>query len=347
MAIASARDTMTESIPRCVCRLAAIVAFFLAASLHAAEATHLETRTDWGERVLTFDFPALEVGIAEYADGPTGVTVLNFPAGAAAALDVRGGSPGVVGDYGFVHAISLAGGSLLGLEAASGVAAGLLGKLNEPVRWDSVPVVSGGVVYDFGPRNNSIYADKRLGLRAVARARTGGFPLGARGAGMSVTVGNGFGFDRGEAAGQGAAFRQIGEVKIFACVVLNALGAIYDREGNVVLGHVDPTTGERTSFAADLERRIAEAPLPDQPGQNTTLTVVVTNQTLVHYDLVQLARQVHSSMARAIQPFHTRNDGDALWAVSTREVSVPTWSLMGLGVAASEVVWDAVLEAHP
>ena len=88
----------------------------------------LPIRTDAGDRVLAFDFPAFRVGIAEYPDGPTGTTVLHSPDGATAALDVRGGSPGVIGDYGFVHAIALAGGSLLGLEAASGVAAGLLAR---------------------------------------------------------------------------------------------------------------------------------------------------------------------------------------------------------------------------
>ena len=60
-----------------------------------------------------------------------------------------------------------------------------------------------------------------------------------------------------------------------------------------------------------------------------------------------VCRQVHSSMARAIQPCHTGDDGDALWMVSTAEVELPQWSLTGLGVVASEVVWDAVLSAHP
>ena len=30
-------------------------------------------------------------------------------------------------------------------------------------------------------------------------------------------------------------------------------------------------------------------------------------------------------MARAIQPFHTRDDGDALWVVSTREANPARW----------------------
>ena len=299
--------------------------------------------TDGGRRVLTFDFPSFRAGIAEYPDGPTGTTVLHFPDGATAALDVRGGSPGVIGDYGFVHAIALAGGSLLGLEAASGVAAGLLARGGYRARFSDIPLVSGGIVFDFGRRDNSIYPDKRLGRAALDAAVPGRFPLGARGAGSSVSVGNGISYDRGEPSGQGAAFRDLRGVKVFACVVLNAVGAVFDRGGTVVRGHLDPRTGKRASLVEELDRYADANPQPD----NTTLTVVVTNQAVVGHDLTQLARQVHSSMARAIQPFHTRDDGDALWVVSTREVNPSPWSLSALGVLASEVVWDAVLAAHP
>ena len=331
----------------------AVVAAVLAGGIQAQTTVKtnddpdLPISTEPGDRVLAYDFPAFHVGIAEYPDGPTGVTVLHFPTGANMALDVRGGSPGVVGDYGYVHAITLAGGSLLGLEAASGVAAGLFAR-RDKADWNTIPLVSGGIVFDFGGRSNMIYPDKRLGRAALENARPNRFSLGARGAGMSVTVGNGFDFDRAEAAGQGAAYREIGGVKFFACVVLNAIGAVFDREGNLVRGHVDPTSGERTTYMEDIERRVeaAQAAPDPQPG-NTTITVVVTNQTVRGHDLTQLGRQVHSSMARAIQPFHTRDDGDALWMVSTGEVEVAPWSLTALGVVASEVVWDAVLAAHP
>ncbi len=322
----------------------ALLAAFATAEEPSAPAPEPLIATDVGDRVLAFDFPAMRVGIAEYPDGPTGVTVLHFPAGAAMAVDVRGGSPGFVGDYGFVHAIALAGGSLLGLEAVSGVAAGLWAEVDAP-RWDAIPLVSGGIVFDFGGRDNGIHPDIRLGRAALANAVAGRFPLGARGAGRHVTVGNGFAFDRGESAGQGAAFRETGGIKVFVCTVLNAVGAVFDREGNVVLGHANPETGEREGFPADLQRRIGAA--ERAPSRNTTLTVVVTNQTVRGHDLAQLGRQVHSSMARAIQPFHTRDDGDILWAVSTAEVDIPQWSLTALGVLASEVAWDAILAAHP
>lgn len=38
---------------------------------------------------------------------------------------------------------------------------------------------------------------------------------------------------------------------------------------------------------------------------------------------------------------------NALWVASTREVNPSPWSVSALGVLASEVVWDAVLAAHP
>ena len=307
-----------------------------------AEERRIETAA--GERTLRFDFPAVRVGIAEYPDGPTGVTVLRFPNGAAMAADIRGGSPGFVGDYGFVHAVTLAGGSLLGLEAVAGVAAELFAQGGSQGRWDAIPLVSGGIVYDFGGRDNGIYPDKRLGRAALAAAREGIVPLGQRGAGISVTVGNGFAFDRGEAAGQGAAFREVGGVKFLAVVVLNALGAVFDRTGQIVLGHLNPETGQRTTYAEEIERLAGTA--QSAPG-NTTLTVIVTNQTMHRQDLTQLGRQVHASMARGIQPFHSRDDGDVLWAISTNEVEEPAWSNMALGVVASETVWDAVLEARP
>jgi len=80
--------------------------------------------------VLEFDFPGLEIGVAAYPEIPTGCTVFNFdvdmfPAGVMLELDVRGGAPWHSGAEDIVNAISLAGGSVYGLEAAAGVDAEL------------------------------------------------------------------------------------------------------------------------------------------------------------------------------------------------------------------------------
>jgi L-aminopeptidase/D-esterase-like protein len=113
----------------------------------------------------------------------------------------------------------------------------------------------------------------------------------------------------------------------------------------VVKGNLDRASGLRRSFIDVLERRLAtQADTKPAPG-NTTLTLVVTNQKLGMHELTQLSRQVHTSMARAIQPFHTLYDGDVLYAVTTGEVQNPALDAIAVGVIASELAWDAVLQA--
>ena len=303
----------------------------------------LVPRVPDGGPSLAFDFPGLAIGIAEYDEGPTGCTVFLFPAGARQAIDVRGGSPAVVGDYGFTDAVCFAGGSVYGLEAASGVAAELFAGRDYAIGWDRLALVSGAIVYDFLPRTTAVYPDKSLGRAAVRAARPGRFPLGPRGAGRAVTVGKGFAFDRGEPAGQGGAFRQVGPTTVAIFTVVNAIGAIVDRAGRVVRGHRNPETGGREHLAVELERRLAGGAPAAAVHGNTTLTLLVTNRRLDPATLGQLGKQVHASMARAIQPFHCPEDGDVLFAVTTDEVDDDRLGAAGLGVLASELAWDAVL----
>jgi L-aminopeptidase/D-esterase-like protein len=305
----------------------------------------LTPRTELEGPVLEFDFPGLEIGCAEYDEGPTGCTVFSFlPDGVACSVDVRGGSPGTLGShYEWVHAICLAGGSLYGLEATTGVAAEIFARRAYATGWLDIPLVAGAIIFDWGRRDNGVYPDKALGRAALRAARPGSFPLGPHGAGRSATVGKTFAYEHGEPAGQGGAFRRVGDTRIAVFTVLNSVGAIVDRDGNVVRGHLDPATGGRESLVPGVEARLATgAPVRPIPG-NTTLTVLATNQKLDSRSLRTLGRQVHASMARAIQPFHTLVDGDVLFAVTTNEVESPLLESIGLGVVASEVAWDAVL----
>lgn len=294
-------------------------------------------------RALELDFPGLELGCAEYDEGPTGCTAFHFPAGAHCSVDVRGGSPGMLGPYDFVHAICLAGGSLYGLEAASGVAAELFARRGYATGWTDIPVVAGAIIFDWGPRGSAVYPDKELGRAALRAAREGWFPLGARGAGRSATVGKGVDYDQREPAGQGAAFRAVAGVRLAVFTVVNAVGAIVDRSGRVVRGNRDPRTGERREYLDALERRLAEGGEPDPRPGNTTLTVVATDQRLEPRELRQVGRMVHASLTRAIQPFHAFHDGDILYTVSTGHVEASALDATALGALASELAWDAVL----
>ena len=119
-------------------------------------------------------------------------------------------------------------------------------------------------------------------------------------------------------------------------------GAIVDRQGRVVRGNLDRQTGQRHSTAERLERQISDTGGLGAPG-NTTLTVLVTNRRAGPWCLRQLAKQVHASMARGIQPFHTVDDGDVLYAVTTSEVVETALGDTAMGVIASELAWDAIL----
>lgn len=293
-----------------------------------------------GADALSFDFPAFRVGVAEYEAGPTGCTVFTFEQPALVACDIRGGLPGTImaGD-GLTDAICFAGGSLLGLAAATGVSAELFAQKQYSL--DDLPVVCGAIIFDYA-RPNTIYPDHALGRAAVRAARSNWFPLGPRGAGCSANVGSGLDWSGSEPAGQGGAFRQIGPTKLAVFTVVNAIGAIHDRDGTVVRGHWDRATNTRRPMIDQLDHLLAQGEA-DKPTRNSTLTIVITNQKLEPRQLTQLGRQVHSSLARAIQPFHTGYDGDTLFAVTTADVENPALTTPALGVLASELAWDAVL----
>jgi 6-aminohexanoate-oligomer endohydrolase len=295
------------------------------------------------KRVLEFDFPGLEIGVAEYAEGPTGCTVIHFPKVASMQIDVRGGSPGINGEHlTAINAICFAGGSLYGLEASTGVAAELFAKRGYSTKWMDIALVSGAIIFDYGRRQNAIYPDKELGRAAVRALRPGVFPMGAHGAGCSATAGHG---ETAELSGQGAAFRVAGKTRIAVFTVVNAYGAIVDRRGNVVRGNRD-AKGQR-QHAADVVTATGAFYPPAEPrSRNTTLTVVATDRRLDPLQLRSIARQVHTSMARAIQPFHSRWDGDILYACSTQTVDDPALDEVGVGIVASELAWDAVLACY-
>lgn len=321
----------------------------------------LEPVLNAGEKKLEFDWPMLKIGTGEYAEGPTGVTVFRFAQRVFGAVDVRGGGPGTVNtDYlrlGYalpeVDTVVFSGGSWYGLESTTAAATALKDDGERNGQWDNLSLSVGAIIYDFGDRRlNEIYPDKKLAQAALRAARPGVFPLGAQGAGRSARTGQLFGCNA--QSGQGGAFRQVGPVKIAAFTVVNALGVVTDREGRVAACY--PAEG----WPQPLRPTQLLAGMPDsrKPGwqpaspdaRNTTVSLIVTNQALDPAMLQRLAVQVHTSMARALQPFATEYDGDVLYAISTAELDAKQAGVLtsvDLGVIASEVMWDAVLASVP
>ena len=216
---------------------------------------------------------------------------------------------------------------------------------------DDMPVAVGAIIYDFHRhRLNEIYPDKRLAVTALKSLRPGVFALGAQGAGRMAMQGGLF--NCAAHSGQGAAFRQIGDLKIAAFVVVNARGTIVDRQGRVVNCPGNPHWTANTTASDLLVSGLDPSEMmvsPPAPTTNTTIGLVVVNRRMDISALQRLAVQVHTSMARAIQPFSTAEDGDTLFVVSTLEAS-PTaggFTDMGVDITAGEAMWDAILSSVP
>lgn len=351
-------------------RCALLLSVCLPAAIAAQSAT-LVPRINPAGPELTFDFPGMRIGVAEYDEGPTGTTVFYFPGKVVGVVDVRGGAPGTI----FTDALRLgnrdrrldgvvfSGGSAYGLAAATGAAAALKPQRMRDGQWATAPWFAGAIIYDIaGRRLSTVTPDEALGIAALNAAVEGRFPLGPRGAGRSAM--QGFFFSDSTIgrldwphSGEGGAFRQVGPTKIAVFTVVNALGAVVDRRGRVVRCFYAPSVRDCGTIDSALARRLSRAFTPHEtkggdaasPGltSNTTLTLVVTNQKLEVRELQRLAIQVHTSMARGIQPFSTMDDGDALFAVTTAEVDNPSLSTLELGTVASEVAWDAILASVP
>ena len=321
---------------------------------------------DSEERALHFDFPGVEVGVAEHEQGPTGVTVVHFSKPVTVAVDVRGGAPGTMNtellrlsyERPLVGAITIAGGWVYGLGAASGVASALKERTPDAGKWERQVIVVAADIFDLGARRYTTNTpDEQLGRRALESARPGVFPLGARGAGRLAMQGSFYG--DWQHSGQGAALRQSGPIKTLVFTVVNAYGSIVDRDGRVQrCSH--PLNGDCGPIAHRIDAYLRGL-APQAPGgkseasgaaepvaaTNTTITVVVTNQKLPFWSLQRLAVQVHNSMGRGIQPFGTQYDGDTLFAASTGELDGGSLSNEDLALLASETAWDAVLASLP
>ncbi len=344
---------------------AALLCALLWVTPAAAQQSDLVPRVAFDGPALEFDFPGLRIGVAEYEEGPTGTTVFHFPDKVMAVVDVRGGAPGTI----FTDALRLgnrerrfdgvvfSGGSSYGLAAASGAAAALKPQRVRDGQWRQAAIFAGAIVYDINDRRlSTVTPDERLGAAALEAAVEGRFPLGPRGAGRSAMQGFLFADPASRLrdwphSGQGGAFRQIGPTRIAVFTVVNAVGAVVDRQGRLVrcsyapsnedCGTIEQAMARRFPLATDAETEVAGV------SSNTTLTLVVTNQRLEVRELQRLAVQVHGSMARGIQPYATLDDGDVLFAVTTAEVDNPALPVTDLGAVASELAWDAVLASAP
>ena len=306
-------------------------------------------------RNLLTDIAGVRVGHADSKALASGVTAVIFDTPAVAAIDIRGGGPGIregavlelENTVEQIHGIALAGGSAFGLEAGGGVQAWLAehGR-GFAVGGALIPIVPGAICFDLlngGDKAWGRFAPYReLGYAAAAAAGTD-FALGSVGAGLGATTAN---FKGGVGSASAATS---GGVRVAALAVVNAVGTVTVGDGPWFWAAPFETGDELggrglpPSFTPDMLRMRIKGGAAATAVENTTLAVVVTDAALTKPQAKRLAMIAQTGFARAIYPVHAPLDGDVVFAAATGEKPVdPLAGLTELGMVAANVLARAI-----
>jgi L-aminopeptidase/D-esterase-like protein len=196
-----------------------------------------------------------------------------------------------------------------------------------------VPIVPTACIFDLldatGPPPGA--AD---GYAAAAAAdRADDFATGRVGAAAGAVVGKWRGRDWAVPGGLGFASTTVDGVQVGALAAVNAVGDVVATDGRVLAGSTAPEAAHAFPAAQPFEEGRA----------NTTLVVLVTDAALDKAACHLLAQSAHDGFARALNPAHTRFDGDVALAVATATTIPPVEpSLDRLRVAAADVVAEAI-----
>lgn len=297
------------------------------------------------------DIENVKIGQAENREAGTGCTVIICEEGAPAGLDVRGGGPAsresellkAEAAAQFIHAVTLAGGSAFGLDAAGGVMQYLEEKgFGFDVGVTKVPLVCQASLFDLTVGDTFTRPDKKMGYEACVNSENGGnYQDGNYGAGTGATVGKSHGMDYCMKSGIGSYAVQIGELKVGAIVAVNALGDIYDwKNGQKVAGLLNE---DKTGFRSITEEMYQKYDVVENKFTgNTTIGIILTNGKFDKSKLNKIASMTHNGYARAIRPVHTSADGDSIFAMSVGKVDA---DMDMVGTLAADVMAEAILRA--
>jgi len=270
------------------------------------------------------DVPGITVGHWTDTAALTGCTVVLPARPAVAGVDVRGAAPGTretdllrpgnVVQH--VHAVTLAGGSAFGLEAASGVVRYLRERRIGFGFGDSViPIVPAAILFDLSIGRHDRWPDADAGYCA-AGAASAACSEGNVGAGTGATVGKALGPARAMKGGIGTASERAPSGLIAgALAAVNASGEIIDpRNGRILAG----ARGDDNTIVETTEMlRAGTFWRPEATLENTVLVVVATNAELTNAQANRLATVCHDGLARAVRPAHTQGDGDIVFTLAT------------------------------
>ncbi len=298
------------------------------------------------------DFCAIggfSLGHAANETAATGCSVLLFDALAPAGVAIRGGGPAsretplldpLAAAEG-LHALLLSGGSAFGLDAAGGVMQYLEGQgIGFDVGVTKVPLVCQSCIFDLTVGDCFTRPDAAMAIAACNAANRSETRMGNVGAGMGASVGKYRGMACAMKGGLGMAAVQVGDVKLGAIVVVNALGDVFDIDTGAQIAGLRTADGgalcsTEAAFYADMAK-----PQNLFTG-NTTIGAVLTNAQFSKAELCKIASMAHNGYARAIRPVHTTADGDSIYALSVGDAPC-TADINIIGTLAAEVMARAI-----
>jgi len=314
------------------------------------------------------DVPGVKVGHFTDTRRPTGCTAVLFEDGASGGVDFDGSGPedfqaGMLQPESAlqtVWGVLLAGGDSYGLSTAIG-AMRYLEERGKGEHWGPegmvVPLVVASILDDLRVGDGRIRPDAESGYKACQAATSGPIAEGCVGAGAGATVGTGSYYGGLKMkSGIGTASIRVGEFVIGAIVAVNATGDIVEWPSGSVLagarradgkGFVSIAESARQKMAERLAKKDARVIRPAMT--HTTIGVVATNLTFDKSELTKLAGLANTGAAKVINPYHTTEDGDVLYAISTRLLKLPgdqsQTDIALAGILGAEVVATAIMRA--
>ena len=208
-----------------------------------------------------------------------------------------------------IDAVVISGGSAFGLSSAIGVVEFLEESgIGFPTAQGAVPIVVGMSLYDLGVGSSSIRPGADEGRIACLDGENTEIETGRIGAGAGATTGNWRGKENLSYGGIGIASAEVEGVIVCSLFAVNPAGDVIDEK--IAESFI------KESFELSKERENIET----TELMNTTLGVVMTNLSLTKSECYLLSQSSHDGIARSIFPAHTRMDGDAVVAVSTKEL---------------------------
>ncbi|WP_342643177.1 P1 family peptidase [Rhodoligotrophos ferricapiens] len=317
-----------------------------------------------GPTNLITDVEGLMVGNAHDQGVRSGVTVILPTEPAVAAVDVRGGGPATretdaldpscIVDA--IHGLVLAGGSVFGLDASSGVTQWLSERgrgfifREQPRACPVVPQASLFDVLNGGDKSWKGESPYRALALAACETAASTFSLGNAGAGYGALAGRyKGGLGSTSAIYEGLTVGALTAVNPFGSPVIPGTDRFWahayeiDGEFGGRGGPIGTLPAQARSLTAETKADLITESAA--AGANTTLAVVATDARLTPAEAKRLAIMASDGMARALRPIHTPFDGDIVFALATgrREIREPRpFVLAMLGSLAADCLARAI-----